>query len=177
LAASLGAAGAEPASLCRGDEAILFSCNVGRDLVSLCATRTAGRISALAYRDGPPGHIETEYVASPGNGNRFLGTVSPAAPGASVKQVWFNRGNAKYLLTECVGGNCPQAAGLTVFRDRRIVRNERCARTADDRAWFSKDLVQFGSDIAKSHSASDLLQLEDFDNDIDQIYRVRRAPQ
>jgi len=172
---AVGAAAADgPASQCRADESVLFSCHVGPKVVSLCATRKSGEIETLAYRYGLPGNVENEYLATRRNGNRFLGNVSPASPGASIRQIWFASGDIKSLLTECVGGDCSQSAGLAVFRGDQILSNARCSRTGDDLAWFSSAMVNFGSDIDSSKSKTDLLRLEDVDNEIEKIYGAPR---
>ncbi len=166
--AAAPAAGAPAASHCRSDERVQFSCPIGAKLVSLCAGGKAGAIASLSYRYGAPGHIENEFVAAPGNGRHFFATVSPARPGASVNQIWFDRGDTRYLLTECVGGSCPQPGGLGVLRGDALLMNARCGAGAQ--AWFSRELVSFGSDAADSRSLTDLLRIEDADNDLQKIY-------
>ncbi len=160
-----------PGTHCQAGESVRFSCRIGSKTVSLCA---GDKVAYLAYRYGLPGKIENEFIARPDNGNLFFGTVSPAAPGASVNQVWFDRGAVRYLLTECTGGNCPQQAGLAVLRGDRLLMNGRCAReTGTDLAWFSRELVHFGSDAAGSRSSTDLLRIEDADNELEKIYRFK----
>lgn len=144
--------------------------------MSLCATGPVGAIASLAYRAGGSGATDDAFVATSSNGNRFYGTVAPSGPGASVRQVWFDRDGDRVLLTQCVGGGCPQEAGLTMLRGDRILSNERCDRTADDRAWFSGAIVKFGSDSDSSESRTELLQLKDEDNAIDRIYAASPTP-
>ena len=169
-AASFAGADVPDAGLCHADEQVAFSCPVAAKTVSLCTAGT-GRIAALTYRYGRPGRIENEFVARPDNDNRFFATVSPARPGASVNQVWFDRKGVRYLLTECVGGNCPKQAGLAVLRGERVVMNARCTRvTTDDHASFAHDLVTFGSDAGTSRSSTGLLVIEDADNALDRVY-------
>jgi hypothetical protein len=51
--------------------------------------------------------------------------------------------------------------------------NARCDRAKGvDLAWFSSDLVKFGSEAADSKSATSLLVIEDADNDIVRLYGV-----
>ena len=169
--ASAPAAASASATHCQPGERVQFSCAVGAKTVSLCARGEPGAVVALAYRYGLPGKVENEFVARPDNRNRFSGTVSPARPGASVAQVWFDRGDTRYLLTECTGGNCAQRAGLAVLRGERLLMTAACGRVAEnDLAWFARDLVKFGADAAGSRSATELLRIEDADNDIVRIY-------
>ncbi len=164
-------------SHCRADERVQFSCPIGAKLVSLCAAGKPGQpgtIASLSYRYGAPGQVENEFVATPGNNRRFFATVSPARPGASVNQLWFDRGDTRYLLTECVGGHCPQPGGLAVLRGDALLMNARCGASA--LAWFSRELVRFGADAEGSRSMTELLRIEDADNDLQKIYPGRGAP-
>ncbi|MCJ2034314.1 hypothetical protein [Methylobacterium sp. J-068] len=159
-----------PASLCQADEEVVFSCALGSDVVSLCARSDRDSIRQLSYREGNPKMIRTLYVADQANGHRFKANVAPASPGALVKQVWFDQGPLRILLTECIGGDCRRSAGLAVFRGTRVVRNSGCARTDSDLAWFSRKVLKFDP-VAKAYgSTSDLLQMEEADNMLETIY-------
>jgi len=95
------------ATQCTPQETVLFSCETGKKVVSLCATGKPGAIESVAYRYGLPGKVELEYKATPSNGLLFHGQVEPAAPNASVREVWFDKGSTRYLVTACEGGDCP----------------------------------------------------------------------
>jgi hypothetical protein len=163
-----------PVSHCTQAEEIVFSCHIRTKLVSLCAAKESGAVRTLAYRYGLPGHVENEFLASQDNGNRFLASVAPATPRARVSQVWFLRGDVKYLLTQCEGGDCPHAAGLTVFSGARIISNTACSREPTDAPWFStrSQVVDFDSSVADSKSHTTLLKLVEADNSIETIYGV-----
>lgn len=162
------------ASHCRTDERIQFSCRVGNKTASLCAAGPAGRINALTYRYGLPGQVEHEYAARLGNRLRFQATVMPASPGASVRQVWFDRKGTRYLLTECVGGMCAQPSGLAVLRGERVLMNARCGPSATpDLDSFDREMIDFGSDVATSRSNTPLLELGEFDNLLEKLYGGR----
>ena len=178
LAPSRAVPAGDPAiTHCAADERVQFSCRIGVKTVSLCAAGKDHAISSLVYRYGAPGRVEYEFVARHDNAHRFYASVAPASPGASVRQVWFDRGALRYLLTECIGGNCPKRAGLAVLRGDRAVMNARCMPAGEnDLGWFRRDLVSFGSDTASSQSATDLLQRQDTDNLIDKLYRVTPDP-
>src|SRR5262245_20948393 len=128
------ALGPASTALCTASERVLFHCVLGERAVSLCASMAGPRIETLAYRYGVPGRIELSYVASSASGRRFAATAAPLAPRATVRQVWFDRGGYTYLLTQCVGGDCPQSAGLAVLRGEHVLSNRHSLRTAVDRA-------------------------------------------
>ena len=172
FASLVGQAGA--ANHCKAPEQVAFSCQVGGKVASLCAGGPATAPATLSYRYGRPGKVENEFTARPDNRNRFYATSSPARPGASVNQVWFDRGDTRYVLTECVGGSCSRRGGLAVLRGEKILMNGSCAAAQSDEAAFSREFVQFGSGAADSRSATPLLIIEDADNDIVRIYSQRR---
>jgi len=177
LVAGLPAAHADGAaltSLCHADEAVAFSCRLGPRTVSLCLRGEAGQTGAISFRLGSAGKLEREFVASAQTGQHFSANVTPSQPGALVRQLWFDQGGRRTLLTECVGGNCAQAAGMAVLRAGKLVSKQRCQRTPDDAAWFSRQLVNFGNDVDSSQSKSPLLLIEDIDNPIELIYPPRQ---
>ena len=175
LCMSAGADSPGPASpaLCAPPQHVVFHCALGARSVSLCADMSGIRITALEYRYGVPGRIEISYAATLSNGRKFSAAVEPLAPRASVRQLWFTQGGATYLLSQCVGGDCPQSAGLSVLRAGRPVSNRYCVRSADDRAWFAPELVRFGSDASDSRALTDLIEFNDASNDIAGIYPLR----
>lgn len=157
----------------------MSSCGLEPDkIVSLCARPEAGpKTTALTYRYGKLGAVENEYTATPENGLRFSAMAGPAAPRASVKQVWFERGAVRYLLTECVGGACPYAGGLAVLNSEQVLMKRRCRELSDvDQPFFSRSLIDFGTGLEDSRSFTPLLRLEGSDNSLHEIYRTGRPP-
>ncbi|MBB3194044.1 hypothetical protein [Roseateles terrae] len=175
-ATAVQAAGAPP-TLCNAQEEVQFSCSTGAKTVSLCASPSSGTIDALTYRYGVPGKVEMEYAATKANGQVFFATVMPAAPDAQVSQVWFDKGNTRYLMTECTGGECVKPAGLAVLRGDKVLMNARCVRDpANDLAWFNTRLVEFGNDASQVKSSTPLLRSEETDNNISELYKTGKAP-
>lgn len=157
---------------------VAFSCPTATKIVSLCAKPEAGPATKqLTYRYGTAKKVELEYVATADNGKRFGATVSPAAPGASVHQLWFNRGDIRYLLTECVGGSCPHGAGVAVLNPEKVLMSARCvAGDTPSQAFFSRSLIEFGNGVDDTRSHTELIETEDSDNSLDKIYKAGRPP-
>lgn len=152
----------------------MFHCTLpGGKAVALCADRQGEQIGGLEYRYGRPATVELSYPATAANGRRFSASVAPLTPRASVRQVWFSRGGYTYLLSQCVGGDCPAAAGLAVLQGDRLLSSLHCQRSVDDRAWFAPGLAQFGGDAASSRSSTPLLVFDDVDNGIERLYPPR----
>lgn len=168
---------AKESGLCRDDERVQFSCHIKTKIVSLCATGNPGALTALSYRYGTLTKVENEFMAQADNANRFFATASPASPRALIKQIWFDRGDIRYLLTECVGGDCPQDGGLAVLRGNKVLMNERCMPgIAGDQPGFDRTLITFGDQEGSIsadaiQSTTELLKIEDSDNELQQLFR------
>jgi hypothetical protein len=175
---SAWADGTTSTSHCSQDEEVVFSCHIHSKVVSLCVSKQAGQIESLAYRYGVLGHVENEFTATRANKKLFFGSVAPAAPKALISQVWFDKEEFRYLLTQCTGGNCPHAAGLTVFRGGRVLANTACEHIETDKPWFTtaSKLVDFESSVPDSKSYTALLQLIEADNAIEKLYPPTQAP-
>lgn len=104
LAAALVLCGANARaqdSLCRAGERVVFSCSIGKKMVSLC--RPAAAVQALVYRFGAPARVELAYpepgsVAPPA----FTQDTSPQY-GGGVTTVAFERGEYRYAIYSKVG--------------------------------------------------------------------------
>jgi len=160
---------------CLPEEGIFFSCQLkGNDrIVSLCTAPKAPPFASVTYRYGAGTENELTYTASVQNQNRFLGTVSAISPKVTVRQVWFELNGSKYVVTSCVGGDCALRGGLIVFRKGQLEMSQPCAEGSGGHAWFSSEVVRFGSSLDSSHSNTDLIHLRDFDNNVDVLYPSR----
>lgn len=162
---------------CLPDESVFFSCRLkGNDrIVSLCTAPKAPPFTSVTYRYGAGTKNEFTYTASVRNQNRFLGTVSAISPKATVRQVWFELNGSKYVVTACVGGDCAHRGGLIVFRKGQLEMSEPCAEGSAGHPWFSSQVVRFGSSLDSSHSNTDLIHLQDFDNNVGVLYPSRNV--
>lgn len=166
---------ATPVTHCKPEEKVLFSCVAGKKTVSLCGQPGPGGLVSLAYRFGLPGKVENEYAATPTNGKSFLGTIEPDSPHAEIREIWFDRGEFRYLLTSCLGGDCPYPGGLAVLKRGKVLSSLRCAQGLDSLTAFSSDLVEFGDGVDGSKSHTPLLKLDDYTNKIELLYPIPRS--
>jgi len=162
-----------PATLCTAQERVMFHCALGDKAVSLCAEQDRTHIRALAFRYGTRDAVEVAYTATDAGSAHFSATATPLAPHASVRQLWFVRAGRTYLLSQCVGGACPHAAGLAILEGARILSNQVCERGDDDRAWFAQPLVHFGTDAAGTRALAPQLRIEDVDFGVERFYPGR----
>ena len=162
---------------CLPDEAVFFSCRLegNHRIVSICTAPTAAPFQSITYRYGSEIKNELTYVSSVENHNRFLATVSPVGPKASVRQVWFELNGTKYIVTSCIGGDCAHRGGLIVFQGSHLLMSQACVNEDSRQPWFSGEVVRFGSDLDSSHSKTDLIQLQDYDNNVNVLYPWKRV--
>lgn len=118
LAASLAvsAEGGLVESLCDVDEQVLFSCPVGKKLVSICASPDLdGAKGTMQYRFGLNENRELVYpevMAHPGKHFKFQRTYS-RVESAEILELGFQRGNVGYaVFAEWIKGK--RAAGINV---------------------------------------------------------------
>lgn len=160
----------EEPTLCRLNERTFFSCKIRQKTLSICASPADQPVVALEYRYGAARKIEMTYVATRANKNRFYAYVAPVSPGALVSQVWFDRGAFRYLVSQCVGGNCPKKGGLIVYRKNKPIRSAPCEGGFHEHAWFDPKIIDFGSGFAESSSRTELVILDEIANDIESLY-------
>lgn len=157
-------------TLCRLDERTFFSCKIKEKTLSICASPLDQPFEALEYRYGASSKIEMTYVATRENKNRFYAYVDPVSPGALVSQVWFDSGSFRYLVSQCVGGNCPKKGGLIVYKNNKPIRSAACEGGFYEHAWFDPKIVDFGSNFAESASRTEHVIMEEIANDIESLY-------
>lgn len=167
-----GLALAAPQTHCRAAEKVYFSCIAGKKTVSLCGDVSGDGISKLTYRYGVPGKVELEFSATSASGPHFMATVEPDSPRAAIEEVWFDRGDVRYLMHACQGGDCPYGGGLAVLRGEHILSNSKCQRGPDSMDFFSRELVEFGDGTEHSKSHTPLLEIGDYANPIDKLYPI-----
>ena len=170
-------AGAPPgpaaATLCLPTERPQFSCDTGRDLVSLCAP--VGQAPSLVYRRGLPGRIQLQYTAD-GSGAPFGATTMPLQPGAQVQQIWFDVDGQRHWMGVCVGGMCPQEAVVAVLRGQDVVQRQVCRLLPATLAWFRADVVRFGNDVDDSRSDSRLVTLDHVFQPLERLFIGSAVP-
>ena len=110
------AQGNAAASLCEANERILFTCPVGKKLVSVCSSRDLDESKgAMQYRFGLIEKLELVYpeeVAHPKRHFKFQRTYS-RVESAEIQELEFQRGQVTYgVFTESIKGK--EAAGVNV---------------------------------------------------------------
>lgn len=99
---------AGPATLCRAEESVFFSCEIAgsRKVVSLCGGTTEGTPSWLQYRYGLAGKPELIYPNSAhGSLVKFAGHFEfhKALP-LQIAEVWFRVGAHRYRIDSLTSG-------------------------------------------------------------------------
>jgi hypothetical protein len=115
-------------SLCATNEVVIFSCGVGRKMVSVCGGRRPA--PHAQYRFGAPGDIE---LAFPGPGQTGLTFAREMYSGGGALQIRFSNGGHDYAVysrsvrTGFRGRNRPLFSdGVMIRRAGRLVSNRAC---------------------------------------------------
>ncbi|WP_153228318.1 hypothetical protein [Achromobacter xylosoxidans] len=120
------AAQAATSTHCLPEEQVIFSCSVGKKVVSICASDTLGRASGTAqYRFGALGKVELKIPAEPQHPTVFsrLGVMrGPAWADTHIRVV-----NGEYVYTVYEGeGKGWQRSGVLVSKHERTLANLSC---------------------------------------------------
>lgn len=160
LLTSLDALADESLYLCQSDEKLIFGCEIGNKLVSLCASDHMTKTTGYAqYRFGLPGKVELIYPASkiPPGGNFFLSSTSYSGGGATI--IRFNNAGSEYLIFDSMvrtnfapdEPNDPAfQAGIVTRQDGEITSSRLCVDSA----------------ASIRAEAFDVFAREDFDHDV-----------
>ena len=119
-----------PGSLCAQSEVVIFSCGVGRKIISVCGDRRGG--PHAQYRFGAPGDIE---LAFPGPGQSGLTYAREMYSGGGALQIRFSTSGYDYVVYSRTvrtgfgrsGRNYPRFSdGVMVRRGGRLISNRAC---------------------------------------------------
>jgi hypothetical protein len=114
-----------PMTLCRQDEAVVFSCRVPKGkYLSLCASPNASATQGyMAYRFGrDPSSIELEYPGQPGLAKNNFRYLYSWFPKGSTVAVSFWMGQFRYSVFRTVSAFGYNGAGVIVNRGEKAIR-------------------------------------------------------
>jgi hypothetical protein len=61
------------------------------------------------------------YTADAASGRKFFASSEALQPRASLSHLWFTNGDTTYVITQCIGGNCPHSGGMVVAKGKKII--------------------------------------------------------
>jgi hypothetical protein len=120
-------------TLCAAAEKVVFSCHVGKKIVSLC--RPSDAPHGLTYRFGTPRRVELAHPARGRDAKGSFYTASGPLYGGGDTTVGFRRGEYEYVVYSRIGrssgdraqGGTPEFEdGLVVSRRGREIRRMVC---------------------------------------------------
>ena len=174
---SFSAYGAErnESTHCKDHEDIVFSCQIGKKILSVCASGKTRPSQSIEYRYGTKEKIEMTYAANNSNKNRFHALSETIDPKENVNELWFGIGGTEYVVTSCVGGNCRHTAGLIVFKKKnnleKVIMSKGCEYSSSGYNSFSSDIVDFDNE----RSLSDLVIYGEGGFDLESLYPTKRV--
>jgi hypothetical protein len=121
------AAAAAASSQCAPTERILFSCDIGRKVVSVCASPelTTDR-GWVQYRFGPLGARELAYPATDSDWRKATRGGVLSFSGGGGAWLAFARGAYRYVVYTAIGKGWGEKAGVEVRKDGKRVAALRC---------------------------------------------------
>ncbi len=125
-----GAATAAEDTLCGTDETVVFSCHVGKKIVSLC--RPVAGEKALVYRFGAPSRPELVFPESGHAGGPSFMRSDAVRFGGGSTSVSFQRGEYRYSVYSQVGRSegperTPEVEdGVLILRNGKPLRRLVC---------------------------------------------------
>ena len=127
------AAGVAAAStLCRPDEAVVFSCPTGAHIVSLCASKTASATEGyLQYRYGAGDRIDLAYPDLSTRAADAFTSGRMMFSGGGGAWLRFDKGPYAYTIFTAIGrwghsGSPASVAGVAVEKDGKAFANFPC---------------------------------------------------
>lgn len=134
------------AQKCAASEATLYEGSTGKKGILVCATPAQPPYNKIEYRFGPADKAEMTYTADVASGRKFFASNEALQPRASLSHLWFVNGDTTYVITECIGGNCPHPGGILVAKGKKVI-----ARIKAKEGAFSADAaVDFMEDKSKT---------------------------
>ena len=127
-AAACASLTAQAASLCAPNEPVVFACQVGSKMVSLC--RPAGDRGMLSYRFGGPDKLELSYPEPGRQASAAFTVKSLPLVGGGETTVSFQRGGYTYTVYSKVAraedARPEFEDGVIVARRGKVVSRMRC---------------------------------------------------
>ncbi|WP_317202577.1 hypothetical protein [Janthinobacterium sp.] len=137
---------------CNKSENIVFSCVAGKKIISICAKPVSGAEELIEYRYGGEGKLEMTYGAENKNKNKFYASSQPVNPKAQVNELWFDKGDFRYLTFSCRGGDCKVAAGLIVYKNDEMISKKICEYNPSGHNAINLKGVDFDASVSTNPS-------------------------
>jgi hypothetical protein len=113
------------ASQCGASERVIFSCETGAKVVSVCASgELSAGVGSLSYRFGPPGHPEITYPTGPWRAVTRSGEWTFSGGGGAY--LAFRREAFRYIVYTAIGRGWGEKAGIAVEQNGKLLTNQPC---------------------------------------------------
>jgi hypothetical protein len=128
-------------SQCTNVESTLFTCAVGENVISICASQLSADAGLVQYRFGPQGapRIRLPASAQDWRMNTRSGMLSFAGGGGAY--IAFKSDAYRYVVYSALGHGWGEKAGVAVEKDGKLVSNLPCTQ---------KPISELGPDLFRS---------------------------
>jgi hypothetical protein len=138
--------------LCRKDEQIVFGCNLGKKVLSLCASAgSSSTDTTFQYRFGTPSHLELQVPDTLSLAKDHFWFSSTAYSGGGAAHIRFVNADYEYVLFDSTvrtnfgksGRHDPQFdAGVLILHQGKTVSLRHCSNDAAIQAIAYKQIPQ-----------------------------------
>jgi hypothetical protein len=120
-------AGHAASSQCTRTESTLFTCRMGNNVVSVCASELSAGAGLVQYRYGPRGKPNFRFpsTAQDWRAKTRTGTLTFAGGGGAYMA--FSNPPYRYVVYTAIGRGWGQTAGVAVEKDGKLIRNLKCS--------------------------------------------------
>ena len=126
----------EPPNHCTSAEQIVFSCTIGKKILSVCASNILSKQAGyMQYRFGQKNKIEMSYPETPQHPRQFIFFSSVPYAGGGEAHLRFANGQYEYIVYDRTtkgewgkAGHRPTffSAGVVIRKDKKIISNLKC---------------------------------------------------
>jgi hypothetical protein len=139
------------AHLCRPDERVLESCQIGKKMASVCASAKLDLADGyVKYRFGTPASLELEFPKTRIPISQYVHRGASSGSDAGISYLGFSNGDYSYVFLlewskpdwragdfkSCDGGAC-ESTSLVVLKGNRSISSVSCKRPEGE--WISDE--------------------------------------
>ena len=135
--------------LCEKGESTYFSCNIGKKIVSLCASKGLSPTSGyLQYRFGTIKNIEFNYPAQKAHPNGIFFHSGAVYSGGVDTRLSFSNGAYKYVVYSTLTALGAQTwehvteSGVAILKNGNLIKDMSCIKPDDFRTAYPEGIFQ-----------------------------------
>lgn len=135
-------AGQAASSQCTDTESVLFTCRIGKNVISVCASQLSADAGLVQYRFGPEGAPKIRFPATAQDWRTRARAGMLTYAGGGGAYVAFTNASYRYVVYTAIGRGWGEKSGVAVEKNGKLVSNLPC--TQDPVSELGPDLFSKG---------------------------------